>query len=192
MVEDLARRGIELPVQDGDLEIIGAPIDVLGVNYYFGQKFSGVDEDGPQTDDEGTRSPGTCCTGGRAPRWTGRSCPEGFTDLLTRVGRDYPGVPVFVTENGAAFEDEPDEQGFVHDVGRTAYIAAHLAAVATARKQGADVRGYFAWSLFDNFEWAYGYDKRFGIVRVDFETQQRTPKHSAHWYTDTIRKVRGC
>jgi beta-glucosidase len=117
--------------------------------------------------------------------------PDEFAKLLTRVAQEYPGVPLYVTENGAAFADQPDEQGYVHDVDRVAYIEDHLAAVAVARQAGADLRGYFVWSLFDNFEWAYGYDKRFGIVRVDFDTLQRTPKHSAQWYTETIRRVRG-
>jgi beta-glucosidase len=117
--------------------------------------------------------------------------PEGFARLLVRLSRDYPGLPMWITENGSAFEDQPDENGFVHDEDRVAYFDSHIAAVAEARQQGADVRGYFAWSLMDNFEWAYGYDKRFGIVRVDYDTQVRTPKQSALWYRDTIRGVRG-
>jgi beta-glucosidase len=95
-----------------------------------------------------------------------------------------------ITENGAAFDDTADDNGFVRDDDRTGYLAQHLAAVAVARRQGADVRGYFAWSLMDNFEWAYGYDKRFGIVRVDYDTQARTPKQSALWLRDTIKRVR--
>jgi beta-glucosidase len=117
--------------------------------------------------------------------------PDDFAQVLIRVGRDYPGVPIFVTENGAAFADQPDGTGFVNDQGRIDYIAAHIAAVVSARDAGTDVRGYFVWSLLDNFEWAYGYDKRFGIVRVDYNTQQRIPKQSAHWYRDTIQRVRG-
>jgi len=117
--------------------------------------------------------------------------PEEFTNLLLRLQRDYPGRPFFITENGAAYEDVPDEHGFVEDAGRTDYYVQHVGAVARAVAQGADVRGYFAWSLLDNFEWAYGYDKRFGIVRVDYDTQVRTPKRSALWYRDTIRRVRG-
>jgi beta-glucosidase len=96
-----------------------------------------------------------------------------------------------ITESGAAFEDRPDETGFVRDDDRTAYLASHIAAVASARLAGADVQGYFAWSLLDNFEWSYGYDKRFGLVRVDYDTQARIPKQSALWYRDTIQRVRG-
>jgi beta-glucosidase len=117
--------------------------------------------------------------------------PDDFATVLERISREYPGVPMVITENGAAYNDVPDASGFVEDDERTEYIAAHIAAVATARSNGADIRGYFAWSLMDNFEWAYGYDKRFGIVRVDYETQERTPKASALWLRDTIARVRG-
>jgi beta-glucosidase len=117
--------------------------------------------------------------------------PEGFTELLVRLSREYPGTAMVITENGAAFDDEPDPSGYVADHDRTAYLSSHIAAVAAARQQGADVRGYFAWSLMDNFEWSYGYAKRFGLVHVDYDTQVRTPKQSALWYRDTIRRVRG-
>jgi len=112
--------------------------------------------------------------------------PAGLTDLLLRLQRDYPGTVLVITESGAAFDDTPDENGFVHDDDRTSYLAAHLNAVADAQAKGADVRGYFAWSLMDNFEWGHGYDKRFGLVRVDYDTQERTPKQSALWYRDAI------
>ena len=94
-----------------------------------------------------------------------------------------------ITENGAAFDDQADETGFVRDDDRTEYLAEHIAAVAAARAQGADVRGYFAWSLMDNFEWAEGYAKRFGLVHVDFETQVRTPKASAQWFRGLVESV---
>jgi beta-glucosidase len=191
MVADIAARGTAFPVQDGDLEVISTPFDVLGVNFYFGQDFSGHDKDGKAVDDDGhpvVRSifPDTPRT---AMDWP--ITPERFTQLLTRIHRDYPGLPIVVTENGAAFNDSAGPDGFVRDDDRTAYLAEHLAAVAEARAQGADIRGYFAWSLLDNFEWAYGYDKRFGIVHVDYETQKRTPKQSAEWFKATIERVRG-
>jgi beta-glucosidase len=116
--------------------------------------------------------------------------PDDFADLLVRIGQDYPGIPLVITENGAAYDDVPDEDGFVDDEDRTGYIAAHVDAVARARQRGADIRGYFAWSLMDNFEWAYGYDKRFGIIRTDYQTQTRTPKRSALWLRDTIARAR--
>ncbi|MDH6464109.1 beta-glucosidase [Micromonospora sp. A200] len=191
VVADLAAEGVRIPVEDGDLAVISSPIDVLGVNYYFGQAHSGVDEQGREREDDGR--PVRRVVRRDLPRtamdW--EIVPDSFTELLVRLHRDYPGVPLVITENGAAFDDKPDADGFVADDDRVAYLTEHLRAVARARQAGADVRGYFAWSLLDNFEWAYGYDKRFGIVRVDYDTQRRTPKRSAHWYRDTIRRVRG-
>jgi beta-glucosidase len=178
------------PVQDGDLEIISTPFDVLGVNFYFGQDFAGTDESGNTHDAAG--EPIVRAVLPETPRtamgWP--ITPARFTQLLVRLHRDYPGLPMVITENGAAFDDLTDTSGFVADDARTAYLAAHLAAVADARTQGADVRGYFAWSLMDNFEWAEGYAKRFGIIHVDYETQTRTPKQSALWFRDTILRTR--
>jgi beta-glucosidase len=191
MVADLANRGAAFPVQDGDLEIISTPFEVLGVNFYFGQDFAGTDEDGSTVDKDG--QPVVRQVYPETPRtamdWP--ITPDRFTQLLVRLHRDYPGLPMVITENGAAFDDTADTSGFVRDDGRTAYLASHIAAVADARAQGADVRGFFAWSLMDNFEWAEGYAKRFGIVHVDYETQERTPKQSALWFRDNIRRTRG-
>jgi beta-glucosidase len=191
MVADLADRGSAFPVQDGDLEIISTPFDVLGVNFYFGQDFSGIDEDGATVDSDGhpvvrEMRPDTVRT---AMDWP--ITPERFTQLLVRLSRDYPGLPLVITENGAAFDDQADPSGYVRDDDRTSYLAEHIAAVADARTQGADVQGYFAWSLLDNFEWARGYDQRFGLVHVDYETQARTPKDSALVYAEVIRRHHG-
>jgi beta-glucosidase len=191
VVDDLSARGIALPVADGDLAIIAEPIDVLGVNYYTSHVVSGVDADGRTADDEGDPVSSNVPTGRPVTAMGWEIVPEGFTELLVRLSRDYPGTPMVITENGAAFDDTADESGFVADDDRIAYLSAHVAAVAAARARGADVRGYFAWSLMDNFEWSYGYAKRFGIVHVDYTTQVRTPKKSALWYRDTIRRVRG-
>jgi beta-glucosidase len=190
MVADVAAHGSAFPVRDGDLEIISTPFDVLGVNFYFGQDFSGTDPEGNTLDAAGRPVvrdifPDTPRT---AMGWP--ITPERFTQLLVRLHRDYPGLPLVITENGAAFDDELSPDGEVHDDDRTEYLATHIAAVAEARAQGADVRGYFAWSLMDNFEWAEGYAKRFGIVHVDYETQKRTPKQSALWFRDTIARHR--
>jgi beta-glucosidase len=190
VIADLASAGIEIPVQEGDLAIISAPIDVLGINYYFSQKFTGYAEDGRTTDDEGQPITRTLPLNRPRTAMDWEIVPEGFTDLLVRISKDYPGLPMVVTENGAAFDDVPDENGYVADEGRTAYFASHLAAVAEAVSQGADIRGYLAWSLLDNFEWAYGYAKRFGIVRVDYETQTRTPKQSALYLRDLAQRHR--
>jgi beta-glucosidase len=110
--------------------------------------------------------------------------PTGLYDLLMRLHRELPDVPLMMTENGAAFDDTVEGDGSVHDPDRVSYIRGHLEAVHQAIGDGADVRGYFVWSLMDNFEWAYGYSKRFGIVRVDFDSQLRTQKDSARFYAD--------
>ena len=181
-------------VQEGDLAVINAPLDTLGVNYYHGDGVSGR----PHADLLGSRIehpsrptvspyPGgsDISTPRRGLDVTGMDWeiqPEGLTRLLIRL-RDEYGVPtMYITENGAAYDDVVAPDGSVDDRPRLDFIKQHLVAVHDAIEAGVDVNGYFAWSLLDNFEWAYGYRQRFGIVRVDYETQARTPKASAHWY----------
>ncbi|MFI2369259.1 GH1 family beta-glucosidase [Streptomyces sp. NPDC018833] len=175
-------------VADGDLEAASAPIDSLGINYYSPTVVAAGSSDAPSPwagAEEHVRflpAPG--------PR-TAMDWPvdaDGLYELLTRLRDDLPGVPLVITENGAAYDDYADPAGEVKDPERVAYLRAHLAAVHRAIEDGADVRGYFLWSLLDNFEWAYGYSKRFGIVHVDFATQRRTFKGSAHWYADVIAR----
>ena len=113
--------------------------------------------------------------------------PSGLHELIMRYSREAPGLRLYITENGAAYDDKPDAEGRVHDPERIAYLRAHLAEVERAIADGADVRGYYLWSLMDNFEWAYGYGKRFGAVYVDYATLERTPKSSAHWYGRAAR-----
>jgi beta-glucosidase len=108
--------------------------------------------------------------------------PEGLTELLTSLKRDYTDLPMYITENGAAFPDYAAPDGQVRDPERIAYLDGHLRALHDAISAGVDVRGYYTWSLLDNFEWAFGYAKRFGIVYVDFPTGTRTPKSSFEWY----------
>ncbi|MET0930170.1 MAG: GH1 family beta-glucosidase [Aeromicrobium sp.] len=170
-------------IQDGDTSVIAQPLDFLGINYYTRHVvgaglWPGSDAVRFQHDNGLAKS---------ASGWD--IDPAGLVDILTQVHRDYPPLPIYLTENGAAFDDEVVD-GVVRDANRIAYIASHLASLATVRAQGVDVRGYFAWSLMDNFEWAEGYDKRFGIVHVDYETQVRTPKDSARWYANLIRRHR--
>jgi len=117
--------------------------------------------------------------------------PKGLTWILERVAREYPDVPLYVCENGAAYRDLVAPDGTVDDPDRIAYLDSHIAAVAAAMETGADVRGYFVWSLLDNFEWAWGYSMRFGLVRVDPETLNRTVKKSGFWYRDLIRSAQG-
>ncbi|WP_341360468.1 family 1 glycosylhydrolase [Georgenia sp. M64] len=200
---DMAAHWPDGLVRAGDLATISAPLDFLGVNYYNGGATTGLTADGrpaDATEPQATlggrqrRSPFVGSEHLRAvPRGLPTTAmgwevqPEGLTRLLVRLQQEYTGpagIPVYVTENGAAFDDAPDAHGFVDDAERRDYVAAHLAAVTDAVDAGADVRGYFVWSLLDNFEWAFGYGKRFGVVRVDYDTLERTPKASALWYAD--------
>ncbi|MCA9243068.1 MAG: beta-glucosidase [Phycisphaerales bacterium] len=112
--------------------------------------------------------------------------PDGFFRLLKWLNSRYQGLPVYITENGAACDDKPDAGGFVDDQDRIAYLADHLAAIAAARREGVDVRGYYVWSLMDNLEWSEGLSKRFGIIRCDPQSQERTIKASGHWYREVI------
>jgi beta-glucosidase len=163
-----------------DLEVIGAPTDFLGVNYYE----RNVVEADPTEPIHGARKRpivGPVTAGGVAIR------PDGFREVLLRVHRDYAAPTIFVTENGAAFNDYVDPEGGVDDVERVEYLRGHLGAVAEAIEAGADIRGYFAWSLMDNFEWALGYSSRFGLVYIDFRTGTRVPKASARFYAAVAR-----
>ncbi|CAL8974232.1 Beta-glucosidase B [Tessaracoccus sp. O5.2] len=207
VLEDLAGLGLEEAIQPGDMEIIATPIDVLGVNYYHGEAVTGTPSSdyAPVVGPDG-RLRGNPNIGSEWVRSVSRGLPvtdqdweiqpEGLTRLLVRLHEEYTGpagIPIYVTENGAAMPDVADEEGFVDDQDRVAFVRDHLVAVHDAISHGADVRGYFVWSFMDNFEWAWGYDKRFGIVRVDYETQRRTPKASALFFRDAASEncVRG-
>jgi beta-glucosidase len=184
-------------VRQGDLEAIRQPLDVLGVNYYStvtvrrvaaGQADAAADGHGAST-----HSPWIAADDVEFVPHDGPSTAMGWnieagglTELLLSLHERYPGLPLAVTENGAAFDDEEslDDAGRrrVHDPRRVEYLHDHVEAVGAALGAGADVRGYFAWSLLDNFEWGYGFSKRFGIIRVDYDTLERVWKDSAHWY----------
>ena len=185
LLADLAPFGLEAR----DNEIIGAHVDWLGVNYYRDYRVAG------------TPVPGSFPAG---PEWVGAQDvhfvpdlaaartasgwevqPAGLTDALLQVHQDYRPVPLYVTENGAAYPDELRD-GDIADTDRIAFLDSHLRAAHDAVQAGVDLRGYFYWSLLDNFEWAEGYAKRFGLVHVDYATQRRTPKQSAFWYSGVI------
>ncbi|MFF6999361.1 GH1 family beta-glucosidase [Streptomyces sp. NPDC008313] len=180
-------------VLDGDLDAIHQPLDALGLNYYTPALVSSAETapEGQRADGHGDSAyspwPGSedvafhQTPGDRTEMgWT--IDPTGLHELITRYAREAPGLPLYITENGAACDDKPDAEGRVHDPERIAYLHGHLSAVRRAIGDGVDVRGYYLWSLMDNFEWAYGYGKRFGAVYVDYATQKRTPKSSAQWY----------
>jgi beta-glucosidase len=112
--------------------------------------------------------------------------PESISNVLTRVAAEFTTLPLYVTENGASFNDYLDPNGEVVDTERIDYLDGYLAACADALANGVDLRGYYAWSFLDNFEWAEGYSKRFGLVFVDYRTQERIPKRSAQWYAQLI------
>jgi beta-glucosidase len=166
-------------VRDGDLAAISAPLDYLGINYYERHFVSPSPDDPRGWIKEPDAGPLT--DGGIGIH------PDGLREVLVRVATDYTDLPLYVTENGAAFADYVDPEGAVDDVERVDFLDRHFRATAQAIEQGADVRGYFVWSLMDNFEWAEGYSKRFGIVYVDYRTQERIPKRSALWYRDVVR-----
>ena len=200
LLEDVRDYGLAELVHEGDLELIGSPIDFLGVNYYHDDNVSGhpLPAGSRPNLTPTTRQKSSPFVGSEyvtfPPRDLPRTAmdwevnPDGLRALLVRLGRQYPALPpLYVTENGGAYNgDTVDEDGHVHDPDRTAYILQHIQAVADAVADGADVRGYFLWSFLDNFEWAWGYHKRFGIVYVDYETQVRTVKDSGLAYSRFI------
>ena len=210
LLEETSRHTDWAFVHDGDLEQIHVPLDALGVNYYSPSRICGP-RPGLATDPDAAPSTGrwiedpTAAAKPEPVPWPAtdrawsvpqpgpytdmgwRIEPEAFTDLLLRLSNDYPEMPLLVTENGCAYPDGPGPDGRVHDDRRIDYLRSHLAAVHAAIDKGADIRGYYLWSMLDNFEWALGYRKRFGLVHVDYDTQVRTPKDSAWWYRDVIR-----
>lgn len=166
--------GADAPkMETNDLKNIAVPIDFLGVNYYSRSVISA----------DNSWKAGS--TGLELTDMDWEVYPEGLTELLVRMHRDYAVPPLYVTENGGAFKDVMQD-GRMHDQDRTSYIQRHIAAVAEAMRQGVRMKGYMVWSLMDNFEWASGYEKRFGIVHVDYDTQVRTLKDSARWYRDFL------
>ncbi|MGY1609567.1 MULTISPECIES: GH1 family beta-glucosidase [unclassified Geodermatophilus] len=192
VVEDLAAAGAPLPVQDGDLQTIAAPLDWLGVNYYFEEtvRAGGRPAGRPPTSFIGGEDVDELDPEGPTTSMGWGISPQAFTDLLLWLGEKAPGLPLVVTENGSAWDDEVDAEGAVRDPARVDFLLRHLAALTAAVERGADVRGYFAWSLLDNFEWARGYGQRFGLVHVDYDTQRRTVKDSGRVYAEVLRRHR--
>ncbi|MFF0225486.1 GH1 family beta-glucosidase [Streptomyces sp. NPDC004629] len=172
--------GVQLPERPGDPETIAAPLDWLGLNYYF-PAYVADDPAGPAPRAREVRRPGVPRTG---MDW--EIDASGIETLLLRLTHEYGARGIYVTENGCAYPDVVRADGTIDDPERQNYLVEHLAACASAARRGAPPAGYFAWSLLDNFEWAYGYDKRFGLVHVDYRTQVRTIKGTGHRYADII------
>lgn len=170
-------------VQPGDMDVIAAPTDFIGLNYYRRDLFRADRPDNdPQTVFRKPKTP---------ENWTEmgwENYPEGLTGILNRVYFHYRPLKIYVTENGASYSTGPDETGNVPDELRTRYLRDHFAAAHRAIQAGVPLAGYFVWSLLDNFEWAHGYSQRFGIIWVDYQTQKRILKDSAKWYKTVIKK----
>jgi len=172
--------GKEVPIHPGDMSAISAPLDFLGLNYYFRQTVA-YDPSVKPLPYRQVRAPNVERTG---MDWEVHA--ETFTELLLRINNDYAPREFFITENGSAWDDHVID-GKVDDVNRVSYLERHLDAMFKAKDLGVPINGYFAWSLMDNFEWAYGYAKRFGLIYVDYETQKRIPKSSAYYYRERIK-----
>ncbi|MBI4927683.1 MAG: beta-glucosidase [Anaerolineae bacterium] len=184
IVDDFCRQQAwpEALIQPGDMQAIAVPVDFLGINYYTRAIVrASIPESDNLPPTNQYADPSEWMEGGWADNY-----PQGLYNLLTRLRDDYPIPPIYITENGASYNDAPDAQGCVNDTRRIAYIESHLQHALRAAQSGVPLAGYFVWSLFDNFEWARGYTMRFGLVWVDYTTQQRIPKASALWYRDGI------
>ncbi len=167
-------------VQTDDLDLIAEPLDFLGVNYYT----RGIARS--STVSEADNEPPQVVLGDEITDMGWEVYPQGFYNILGRLHFDYGFPAIYITENGAAYPDQVGPGGQVDDPGRLDYIKRHLETVLKAIQIGVPVRGYFAWSLLDNFEWGFGYSKRFGLVYIDYVTQERIPKSSANWYREVI------
>ncbi len=179
--EHLCLHGVSMPVLAGDLAAIALPIDFVGINYY--------NEDAVEAAPIG---PATREGHVRVPTWQPKTEmgwdvePRGLFRVLSRIATSWPVRALYVTENGAAYRDEPDASGAVRDFDRIAYYRGHIAACRDALAHSVPLRGYFAWTLMDNFEWAWGYSRKFGLVRVDERTGERKPKASFYYYRDVV------
>lgn len=178
----MAQVGSAAPtVLPGDMEAIAVPTDFLGVNYYFPETIA----DAPGCEPLGTRVLAPASVETTALGW--EVAPQGMAELLARIEQDYRPGDMYITENGSCYDDEVDAHGEIDDLDRRRYLQRHLAALKDAIASGVKVKGYFAWSLIDNFEWAEGYLRRFGLVHIDYATQQRRLKASGKWYSAFLK-----
>jgi beta-glucosidase len=176
-------------VRDGDLQKISVPIDFLGINYYFRNTVREAPvEEGKSVPFADLGAHPVIPHAGEKTAMGWPVEPDGLEEMLVRIKDEYADVPIYVTENGRAVHDYIDPEGEVDDEERISYLDAHFRAAHEAIERGVDLRGYMVWSFLDNFEWAEGYSKRFGIVFVEYGTQRRVPKSSARWYSWVIRR----
>ncbi|PZD94684.1 beta-glucosidase [Paenibacillus sambharensis] len=176
LVEWFRGKGAELKIEEGDMELIGSKIDFLGINYYTG----GVGRYNPDSGDLFDYEEVPMGWDKTDIGWN--IYPQGLYNVLTYIKREFGDIAIYITENGACYNDGPSADGKVHDTGRVEYLRKHVLQVHRAIESGVNVKGYYCWSLMDNFEWAYGYSMRFGLIYVDYETQERIPKDSYRWY----------
>lgn len=179
MLEAFGEHGVVPAIQAGDMEIISQKIDFVGINYYTGSV-------GRYKKDTDLFDLEKVDIGYEKTDFDWNIYPEGFYKVLLKIKDQYGAIPIYITENGACYNDEV-ENGRVKDQGRIDYLKQHLTSLKRAMDSGVQIKGYLAWSLLDNFEWAEGYHKRFGIVHVDFNTLKRTKKDSYYWYKQTIK-----
>lgn len=180
--DNVVELGLADRIADGDLHAISAPLDFLGVNYYRRLVVRAGTARARPARFVGCEDVELVDTGLPKSSMGWPIDPAGLHELLTRLARDFSPPPMYITENGVSDDDRLDDRD------RIAFLAEHLRAAHRAIAEGVDLRGYFVWSLLDNFEWALGYEKRFGIVHVDYETLERTPKASAHWFRDVVAR----
>jgi beta-glucosidase len=173
---------LEPYVQSGDLKSIRQPVDFLGINHYFRAYI--------QAKPDASIGYEHAAPPSHLPRtsFNWEIDPSEFRDVLLELHETYHCPPIYITENGAYFDDQLSEDGKVHDANRVAFLEGYIKAMQEARERGVDIRGYFVWSLMDNFEWASGYRPTFGLVKTDFNTQKRIPKDSFFWYRDHIQQ----
>ena len=178
------RKGIEIPrINDEDMKRICTPLDFLGVNYYYPHHVRYNPLKWPfEADFE------PCSKGSRHTKTGWDIYPEGLYRTIKKLKDEYGNKKIYITENGAAFNDYPDRNSNIQDMQRIDFHDSHIRQVYRCIQEGMNIRGYFIWSLMDNFEWTYGFTQRFGLTYIDYLTQKRTLKSSAHWYRDIIQK----
>ncbi|MEH7380548.1 GH1 family beta-glucosidase [Bacillus sp. JJ1533] len=179
LIDWFEKKGAKVNIQEGDMEIISQPMDILGINYYTGTMARYKENHGNFDCEHLDMSYEKTDLGFKI-------FPEGFYNILMDVKKKYGDIPIYITENGATYNDEPVD-GRIRDVKKIDYLKLHLTEISRALASGVNLKGYCQWSLIDNYEWAYGYSMRFGLVHVDYRTLERTKKDSFYWYKNVVK-----